>query len=257
MPKPEPPITELPVHVSAEWGKYAERLWRVYDRIPPVSCGGRARCCTLLPEMSLVEAVSAVYSILEMPRALRSQVLHNMAEYFLLNPVRIMKCPFLRDGLCLIYDHRFLGCRTYGLWPEEYYTRMADANREAKKRVRMAWAEAGVAIPDAIVNFSVPYCNRVRVAKGHKRPSGKTLLKLGVKVDEISSDMNDALRQQFTNSFFMDLSFWLAANAAGARTVVQMKLEAVRQWVSSGGGGDESGKVARLSDALCNKFSAA
>jgi Fe-S-cluster containining protein len=183
--------------------------------------------------MTYVEAVSALSLLRDMEPEVRKHILSLMVRYFLLNPVKIMHCPFLDQGKCTIYEHRFLGCRTYGLWSEQFYTKSAARSHEARRHVHEAWERAGINIPAEIREFRVPYCADVKVRHG-KKPNDRMLLKLGRKIAALSEEFSPEMHQSFTYTFYMDLSFWLVSLANGPEEAAKLKFLAVRQAVIQG-----------------------
>ena len=101
-------------------------LQEAFAQLPATRCRRRTHCCSLLPEMSLVEALTAVQLLVNMVPKQRYQLSRRMIHYFFLNPVKICICPFLEGQACLIYQDRFLCCRTYGLWSQGYYQQQAE-----------------------------------------------------------------------------------------------------------------------------------
>jgi Fe-S-cluster containining protein len=86
-----------------------------YGKLPGTRCRRRTDCCSLLPEMSLQEALSAIQLLMNMTPGKRQQLSEGLIHCFFLNPVKILMCPFLHGKDCSIYEDRFLGCRAY-LW---------------------------------------------------------------------------------------------------------------------------------------------
>ena len=136
-------------------------LLAVYNRLPATRCRRRTRCCSLLPEMSLPEALIALDGIRQFPLDRRLSVLKKSVRYFLINPLEITSCPFLEGSDCLIYADRFFGCRAYGLWSPEEYQRRTEANRPAKRNTGEQWLRVGIRLPAAVVDFQLPYCRQV------------------------------------------------------------------------------------------------
>ncbi|UCE83381.1 MAG: hypothetical protein JSV47_02240, partial [Deltaproteobacteria bacterium] len=104
-------------------------LKQAYEKLPGTHCRRRTDCCSLLPEMNLLEALAAIRMLAKMSSAQRLQVYRRILSYFFLNPVEIISCPFLQGQDCLIYENRFFGCRAYGLWSRQYYDEQAEGSR--------------------------------------------------------------------------------------------------------------------------------
>lgn len=212
---------------------YGERLHSLYDKIPQTVCRGDARCCTLIPEITFLEAASALHLLHNMHSGKRHEILDRIVFYFLLNPVKIMSCPFLEQGRCLIYEDRFLGCRTYGLWSGKYYSQAAEKNITARSHVNAAWKKAGVIIPSETAEFKHAYCNNVKVCHG-KKPADRAMLKLGRRVAKLSSDFFPGMHEKFNSFFFMDISFWLVSQAKGPEGAALAKFHVVKDTLQAG-----------------------
>ncbi len=223
--------------------KFTKELHSIYRKLPEVTCKGLAHCCTLLPDMTFTEAVSALDSLSSMEPPRRMEILHRIALYFYLNPVKIMSCPFLEKGRCIIYKDRFLGCRTYGLWSANHYKTLASKNLEAKRQVQAAWQQAGINLPKEVIEFQVPYCKNLKIIKG-KQPNDRALLKLGKKVAYLSQEHSAAMHSMFAEDFFMDLSFWLVSMVFGKQGAANSKFMAVKA-VCSGNGHEYAEKNAQ------------
>ena len=117
-------------------GQTFQELGEIYNEIPDTSCLRRGYCCSLMPEMTFVEALSAFRSLIQFETDMRNQIFKRIVSYFFLNALEIPLCPFLRDNSCLIYSERFLGCRAYGLWSPNYYEKLSLSSRKAKKICR-------------------------------------------------------------------------------------------------------------------------
>lgn len=124
-----------------------QELKEPYELLPSTRCRRKTRCCSMLPEMSLVEALAVIKRLLDMPSAMRRQFVQNIVSYFFLNPVEITLCPFLEGQDCLIYEDRFFGCRAYGLWSQEYYEKLTAGVRGAKIHLREQWKDLGLSLP--------------------------------------------------------------------------------------------------------------
>ncbi|MGD8450149.1 MAG: hypothetical protein PVF36_13060, partial [Desulfobacterales bacterium] len=93
-----------------------QELKEVYALLPDTRCQRKTHCCSLLPEITLVEALLAIRRLVEMATAVRNPLIQKIIGYFFLNPVEITSCPFLEGQECTVYPDRFFGCRSYGLW---------------------------------------------------------------------------------------------------------------------------------------------
>jgi hypothetical protein len=155
-----------------------------------------------------------------------------MIHYFFLNPVEICLCPFLEGQQCLIYQDRFLGCRTYGLWSKGYYQQQAEQSRQAKGLSQEQWQRLGISLPQAVVDFHPPYCPYVEV-EGEVPVDDEHLLQASDTIEAISGQLapwHDSFRQRY----FSDLSFLLVSNVLGSQEAIRLKFEIVRDFLSNG-----------------------
>jgi len=207
-------------------------LKETYAQLPSTRCRRRTHCCSLLPEVSLVEALTVVQLLIDMVPGQRHQLSSRMIHYFFLNPVEIHMCPFLEDQECLIYEDRFLGCRAYGLWSKGYYQQQAEHSRQAKRLSQEQWQRLGVSLPQAVVDFHLPYCPYVEV-EGEVPVDDEHLLHASDTLEAISGQLapwHDSFRQRY----FSDLSFLLVSNVLSSQEAIQLKFEIVRDILSTG-----------------------
>ena len=207
-------------------------LKETYAQLPSTRCRRRTHCCSLLPEMGLVEALTAVQLLIDMVPGQRHQLSSRMIHYFFLNPVEILMCPFLENQECLIYQDRFLGCRAYGLWSKGYYQQQAEHSRQAKRLSQEQWQRLGVSLPQAVVDFHLPYCPYVEV-EGEVPVDDEHLLHASDTIEAISGQLapwHDSFRQRY----FSDLSFLLVSNVLSSQEATQLKFEIVRDILSTG-----------------------
>ena len=207
-------------------------LKETYAQLPATRCRRRTHCCSLLPEMSLVEALTTVQLLADMVPKQRHQLSRRMIYYFFLNPVEICRCPFLEGQECLIYQDRFFGCRAYGLWSKGYYQQQAENSRKAKYLTQKQWQRLGVALPQEVVDFHVDYCPHVEL-EGDASAKDDLLVQTSELIDSISAQLvpwHDRFRQEY----FSDLSFLLASISLGLQQAVQLKFEIVRDYLANG-----------------------
>ena len=209
-----------------------QKLKDTYARLPATQCRRKAHCCSMLPEITLVEALSAIQCLANMPSAVRRGLAQKIIRYFFLNPVEITSCPFLNGRDCLIYMDRFFGCRAYGLWSRAYYEKLAAHNRQAKLHLRKQWESCGVSLPKKVYDFQRPYCLSVEI-DGHAEINDKMLLRLSNKIETISKGFA-RWHQTFGQMYYCDLSFLAAAMVFGTSEAVQMKFRLVSNIVSTG-----------------------
>jgi Fe-S-cluster containining protein len=209
-----------------------QELKETYALLPSTRCRRKTNCCSMLPEMSLVEALAVINRLLNMPSAKRRQFVQNIVNYFFLNPVEITLCPFLEGQDCLIYEHRFFGCRAYGLWSQEYYEKLSAVVRQAKIHLREQWKNLGLSLPSKVVNFQVPYCTYVEI-DGHAFIDDRVLLNISDTIEAISVRISQR-HQSFSRIYFSDLSFLLSSLVFGFAESIQMKFAVVRDIITTG-----------------------
>ena len=225
-------------------------LSEAYTQLPETRCRRRTDCCFLLPEMNLLEALSAIQMLIKMPPAQRLDICRRMLRYFFLNPVEILSCPFLRGQDCLIYENRFFGCRAYGLWSKQYYEEQAETSRQAKQLSQKQWKGLGVMLPQPVVDFCLPYCPYVEVEED-VQVDDQMILHILDAIETLSGKLapwHDAFDQRY----FSDLSFLLAALAFDMQQAVQLKFEIVRDVLATGNRKRIDDIVDNVSDFLGN-----
>jgi Fe-S-cluster containining protein len=198
-----------------------------YALIPETHCHRRTDCCSLLPEMSLVEALSAIKNITEMDPSVRQKIMKKIVRYFFLNPIEISSCPFLEDKNCLIYEDRFFGCRVYGLWTREYYEKFTAVSRKVKEYIRGEWKKLGVSLPEKATGFQVPYCENV-TQNSDIAINDEMLQKISEKVEGLSRQFPQ-WKQLYEQMYFSDLSFLITSLLFGAEESVQLKFSLVKE----------------------------
>ncbi len=230
--------------------EHRSALEEAYTQLPSTRCRRRTYCCSLLPEMSLLEALSAVQQLLEMKPEQRLWMNRRLIRYFFLNPVEILSCPFLEGNSCLIYNKRFFGCRTYGLWSEEHYRKKAEQSRQAKTLSQREWQRLGVSLPQEVVDFHLDYCPYVEL-EGDASVEDELLLQTSDRIESISGQLLP-WHDKFHQEYFSDLSFLLASISLGLRRAVQLKFETVRYILSTGNKERVDRIVDKLDDSLAN-----
>jgi Fe-S-cluster containining protein len=211
-------------------------LKEIYALIPAIQCQRRTHCCSLLPEMTLVEALAATQQLVNMSPTVRKRLTKKIVGYFFVNPVEITPCPFLDGRDCLIYRDRFFGCRAYGLWSREYYEKLAASSHQAKKIIRNQWERLGVFLPQAVIHFQIPYC-LYGETEGHVLISDEMLLYVSEAIEKLSEQFLP-WHQLFSQRYFSDLSFLFSSLVFGFLQTVRMKFTIVRDIVTTG---DRSG----------------
>jgi len=207
-------------------------LKAVLDRIPAVTCRRRAECCTLLPPMSLIEAGLLFGPLASEPPDSLRRLVRRIVEYFFLNPVRLMGCPFLDDQACLVYPDRPFGCRAYGLWSPRAYRRLVEAGRKSQKEVQKAWASLGVTLPRAVVNHRPVYCRFVTTLNGAE-VDDRLLGEVQGRVQELDRRLGRPAGE-FSQKYHHDLSFLLTASLLGYEHSLRNKVAVVREHLDHG-----------------------
>ncbi len=207
-------------------------LKETYALLPSTRCRRKTNCCSMLPEMTLLEALAVIKRLVDMPSAMRMRFVQNIIGYFFLNPVEITLCPFLEGQDCLIYADRFFGCRAYGLWSQEYYEKLSAHDRLVKIHLRKQWKSLGLSLPSKVVDFQVPYCIYVEI-DGHAFIDDKMLLNISDTIEAISGRFSQ-WHQSFSRMYFSDLSFLLSSLAFGLTESIQLKFTVVRDIITTG-----------------------
>jgi len=187
----------------------------------------------LLPESTLIEALSALKGVMQFPESKRIQFLDRLIRYFILNPVEIPSCPFLDQQECLIYENRFFGCRAYGLWTQSHYEKISSQNRSAKALLQQQWEKMGVCLPEKVISFSLPYCRDVALID-NVSVGDDVLLNISDKIEALSGRFADD-HQSYARQYFSDMSFLVASIVFGYAEAVQVKFDRVRAFIQSGG----------------------
>jgi hypothetical protein len=206
-----------------------QELEKAYALLPATRCQRKTHCCSMLPEMTLLEALVAIQRLLDMASTMRRQLIRNIIGYFFLNPVEILSCPFLDFQDCLIYQDRFFGCRVYGLWSKDYYEKLVLHSRESKIHFQKQWKNLGVLLPQSVIDFQVPYCLCVELDSDGVIDDGQ-LLHIADAIDVLSRQFSQ-WHKLFSQRYFLDLSFLLASLTFGFAGAVKMKFEIVREIV--------------------------
>lgn len=224
-------------------------LQDVYGRIPTTECLREATCCSLQPETTLVEALAVLHQILDLSPVDSKQVVRRIVSYFFLNPVEITACPFLSGRDCLVYENRFLGCRSYGLWSEPYYEKLAAQSRQGKAYLHRQWEEAGVPLPRDVVDLRIPYCRDLRVTED-RTIDDATLVDLAGRIEELCLDFS-TWNDSYQHLYFSDLGFLLTSLALGLTEAVRTKFSLVKGIIATGDRTELNRILADLPDILC------
>ena len=225
---------------------FRPQLEEIYTQLPATVCRRRTHCCSLLPEMTLLEALQAIAYLVRLPEDLRKDLLERILLYFFLNPVEIRTCPFLQDRDCLIYRVRFFGCRAYGLWSKDYYEEWSRENRQSKDPLQQEWKKLGVSLPAEVSHFQVPYCHRVK-PEPPAASNDQVLFHLSERIENLSWELGPQHRE-FREQTFSDLSFFLAGLQFGTLEAVRLKFFIVRDMIQKGDRSRLDGVLNQLTD---------
>jgi Fe-S-cluster containining protein len=209
-----------------------QALRDLYARLPVTRCRRHTRCCSLLPETSLPEALAALAGLRQFPPDRCRNCLKRLVRYFLVNPLEITSCPFLEGADCLIYEDRFFGCRAYGLWSPEEYRRRAEAGRQAKKNLGEQWLRLGVRLPAAVIDFQVPYCRETEPTE-ENAVNDQGLIDVEEAIEEISEQIHPE-SGYFRDRYFSDPSFLVAGLFLGVPEALRLKFTLVREGLRTG-----------------------
>jgi Fe-S-cluster containining protein len=209
-----------------------KKLEETYRDIPATRCKRKAHCCSMLPEMSLIEALLVIRQIMEMGPDIRINIFRKIVSYFFLNPVEIIKCPFLKNTDCLIYQKRFFGCRAYGLWSRDYYENLTEKSLKAKIHLRNVWNKLGISLPQEIVDFQLHYCSNVELVNDTVI-NDSILLNIFNNIETMSGHFSEWHRL-FREMYFYDLSFLFASLIFGINEAVSLKFTIVGDIVKKG-----------------------
>jgi len=207
-----------------------QELKKLYAQLPGTRCKRRTICCSLLPEIVFIEALSIIDLIIHLSPDMRKHICRKVISYFFLNPVEIIMCPFLDGDECLIYEERLFGCRAYGLWSVDYYDSLAVRSRQGKKYIRTQWEKLGVSLPKEVVEFQVPYCSHVEKTDT-EWISDDQLLHVFVQIEELSAKFFKWHRL-FSQMYFYDLSFFISSLFYGTSEAVNLKFSIVNDVIN-------------------------
>lgn len=208
-----------------------QNLEQAYELLPTSRCHRHTQCCSLMPEMTLLEALYAIQNICIMQKEKRLSVYKKIGRYFMINPVKIIMCPFLEGKDCLIYQNRFFGCRAYGMWSKEYYKKISEQSRHAKENIRTIWEALNVRLPKEIIQFQVPYCTCIEPVS-QKAVSDDLILRVAETVENLSVQFAE-WHHLFRQAYFSDLSFMMTSLVFGVNDTVSLKFAVVRDMVNN------------------------
>jgi Fe-S-cluster containining protein len=214
--------------------KSFQTLLKTYEKLPETICGcdNIGVCCVSLPEMTVLEALSWIDTITELPPDERTVLLRKFVYFYLSNPVRRPGCPFRREGSCTIYSRRPFACRAYGLWSRENGAEQTQKNRELQKTMLEMWKQFGVTIPAECLVTEMDYCREVTTHTSASI-SDNNLLKVLEEVYLLSTPVAD-LQQLFENAYQSDFSFLITSLILGQKKAFLGKYAVIKEMVTKG-----------------------
>jgi Fe-S-cluster containining protein len=204
-------------------------LQKLYQRLPETSCqcDTPGRCCTTMPEMTVVEALQWMDVVVLMAPEEKLRILRNFLAFYLTTPLLRPFCPFLQNNGCAIYTFRTFACRAYGLWSVKTGDQRTVQNRDNRQKIVKMWQQMGVDLPEEKVVDEMDYCDRV-VSKTTKKIDDLVLLAELRKIYEVSSAMSD-LQEQFETDFHSDFSYLITCLLFSPKKAVLGKLAVIKE----------------------------
>lgn len=138
-----------------------DALNAVYTEVKPGNCKACVRCCTESVNMNYIEFLNILYHCFgdgaEMKKNLSTR---RLLEYYLLELVKPMSCPFLNDDrTCEIYAYRPLPCRLFGnAYREDYEKNLRQIHIQNKKFARRLKADYDLKMPKKVLSRAIPFC---------------------------------------------------------------------------------------------------
>ena len=205
-----------------------------YEKLPETICGcdNIGVCCVSLPEMTVLEALSWIGAITELPPDERTALLQKFVYFYLTNPIRRPGCPFRREGSCTIYPKRPFACRAYGLWSQENGAEQTQNNREVQEKMLEMWKQFGVTIPEECLITEMDYCSEV-TTRTPSSISDNDLLKVLEEVYLLSAPVA-GLQQSFENEYQSDFSFLISSLMLGQKKAFLGKYAVIKEMVTKG-----------------------
>lgn len=151
---------------NADNNRFFDNLDKIYGLIPRGICKGCTKCCMESVNTFYIEFLN-IYRSLESNKEAYNRLLPKIMEYYFLEMVKKMKCPFLdEDGKCEIYEFRPLSCRLFGHWSEkEYEENYKAVLKENKNNYKYFKNAYGIKIPKGVVNYKIGFCKDFEVER--------------------------------------------------------------------------------------------
>lgn len=214
--------------------KSFQTLLNSYEKLPETicACDNIGICCVSLPEMTVLEALSWINTITELPSHEQTVLLRKFVYFYLTNPIRRPGCPFRNEGSCTIYSRRPFACRAYGLWSQENGAEQTKKNREVQKNMLEMWKQFGVTIPEDCLVTEMDYCREVST-RVPSSVSDNDLLKVLEEVYLLSTPVAE-LQQSFENEYQSDFSFLVISLILGQKKAFLGKYAVIKEMVTKG-----------------------
>jgi Fe-S-cluster containining protein len=211
-----------------------EKIQGLYRHLPETTCYCEKPgiCCAFLPEMTLMEALQWFQVIQQMPDAKRVALIRKFVEFYLINPIRRIGCPFLSEGHCGIYEFRSFACRAYGLWSKKMGQERTNQSRDEKLKLVKMWQGYGIDMaPEAIVD-EMDYCPHVG-CKSDIKISDQRLMAVLQQIYLLDKELAD-LQTKFENEYYSDFSFLMASLTLSTKKAVLGKFAVIKELSRSG-----------------------
>ncbi|AGL03026.1 YkgJ family cysteine cluster protein [Desulfoscipio gibsoniae] len=166
------PLVKLnPAISQAEDNNLFDKLEEIYNKLPEMVCDRCGTCCTVPHPAYIVEYLNMFRYVNKNYPEKWPQFIEGAVRYYFLELVDIhQRCPFLDEhNNCQVYEVRPFACRTYGMMGKRNTHDLTRRNME--KLVEKYRSEHNIELPGEIVEFELPYCEKVKVTNGdHKTP---------------------------------------------------------------------------------------
>lgn len=151
---------------KAKTNNYFEKLEKFYKKFPKTECGMCGLCCTDSPIVQYIEFIY-VYDYFETNFSLdvKIDVVKNaIREHMYGLILKDQKCPFLNsNNKCIVYQRSPISCKRWGLQSREDNQYDVSVDYERNMEYKNFYSSKGINIPDEVINFSLPYCDKVTI----------------------------------------------------------------------------------------------
>ncbi|MCF8010401.1 MAG: YkgJ family cysteine cluster protein [Clostridiales bacterium] len=196
-------ITKLYTTLSyADNQGYLKQLRHIYDELPETECDKCATCCTVPPPGYLIEFLNLYKYIKDNLQDQQVGIMEKTIRYFFLELADVnIKCPFLdeKSNNCLVYPVRPLGCRIYGLMSKDDF---GDGDKRSIEGIANKYREEyNIELPEEVLNFELPFCDRVCRLDGKKEyVSAELVQKMASNMEALEASIvpPQAVEEQYT-----------------------------------------------------------